>query len=229
MNLDHLTLAKGAHTARDQGVCAMEAVAWLAGEPHSDRPACTCPVIGTFVRRWNDDLRDADRNRLLLPLLPSLVGTRGSAELERRRSFRILDWMIRTYTPAWLDLIPSLTEHAAALRGLAPTVDPASAQAARDPVDAARAAAWAAARAAARGAAWDARAAARAAAWAAARAAAWAAAWAAARAAARAAAGAAAVDAAGAAAVDALAPTVARLQASAAELVAELCAMKESA
>jgi len=29
-----------------------------------------------------------------------------------------LDWLIRVYTPAWLDLVPDLANHAEALRGL---------------------------------------------------------------------------------------------------------------
>jgi hypothetical protein len=35
-----LILKQGSHTAREYGMCAMEAVAWLAGEPHSDTPTC---------------------------------------------------------------------------------------------------------------------------------------------------------------------------------------------
>ena len=39
------TLAHGAHDSPADGLCAMEAAAWLAGEPHSDHPACVSPVI----------------------------------------------------------------------------------------------------------------------------------------------------------------------------------------
>lgn len=34
--LETLTILKGSHTTREQGLCVMEAVAWFAGEPHSD-------------------------------------------------------------------------------------------------------------------------------------------------------------------------------------------------
>ena len=72
-----ITLKSGSHAKREEGVCAMEAVAWLAGEPHSDAPACTSPVIASFLRRWNDILpTDAERNRLLRPLLPLMVDTK---------------------------------------------------------------------------------------------------------------------------------------------------------
>jgi len=43
--LNNIVLRYGSHGTSDKGMCAMEAVAWLANEPHSDRPACTCSVI----------------------------------------------------------------------------------------------------------------------------------------------------------------------------------------
>ena len=35
-NLNEIVLSRGAHASREKGVCAMELVAWLAGEKHSD-------------------------------------------------------------------------------------------------------------------------------------------------------------------------------------------------
>jgi hypothetical protein len=248
-----IDLKKGAHGSREAGVCAMEAAAWLAGEPHSDKPQCACPVLAAFVIAWNDALpTDEDRNRILKPFIPRLVGSRSTPAVEERRSYLALDWLIRVQTPAWLDLRDDLKPHAAALRALDVIQDMATATAACVPVNAA----WAAAGAAAWAAAWDA---AWAAAWAAAGAAAWAAARdaagaaardaarAAARAAAWAAAGAAARDAAGDAAWDAplvaageaawaaawdaardaLQPTVAQLQLSAADLLDRMLAVTE--
>ena len=238
------TLKSGSHEPNDDAnFCVMEAVAYVAGEPWSDHPACTCPVITAVMVSWNDSLpNDDDRARLLLPLIPALVGTRGSKALETRRANMTADWYIRVHTPAWLRLA-GLTTQAEALEAFpeitdfakAPTLKPTlnairkDAAAARSAAgDAAEDAAWAAAWAAARAAAGDA---ARAAAGDAARAAAWAAARAAARAAAMDAARAAARDAAGAeagaAAMDALAPTVAALQESAVDLVKRMCAEKD--
>jgi hypothetical protein len=203
LKLDTITLAKGGHDDRDDGVCLLEAVAWWADEDHTDTPECVSTVLTTFGQKLNDVLPDATR-QTLVPLIPSLVGTRGDG-LDETRSYMALDWLVRTYTPAWLDLA-GLTVEAQALRDLRRIVDLAAAQAAGPVVrdgrekaraagDAARDAAWAAARAAARDAAWDA-------AWAAA----WDAAWAAAGA------------AAWAAARDKLQPTVDQLQTSAIEL-----------
>ena len=85
---DQFPLRRGAHDRRDDGMCAMEMVAWLAGEAHSDEPRCACPVIASYVRALNDLLPDdGARTRLLRPLVPKFVNTRGNAQDERRRGF----------------------------------------------------------------------------------------------------------------------------------------------
>jgi len=203
-------LAKGAHKKADGVACLMEAVAFVAGERWSDHPTCACPVIGAFLRTWNDDLPDDERDVLLRPLVPLLVGTRSTPAIERRRAMMAADWLIREHTPAWLRLA-GLSVQADALAALPEITDFAQCPSLMPVLTAAKNDA-AAASAAARDAAWDAaraaaRAAARDAAWDAARAAAWDAArdaaWDAARAAARDAAWDAAWDAARAAARDA--------------------------
>jgi hypothetical protein len=101
--LKTLSLKSGAHSP-DSTFCVMEAVAFVAGEEWSDRPQCACPVIGAFLRSWNDGLpSDAERDRLLKDLIPQLVGTRNK-DVERKRSLMAADWLIRTHTPAWLRL-----------------------------------------------------------------------------------------------------------------------------
>ena len=148
------SLGHGAHKGLDDGMCVMEAVAYVAGCPWSDSPPCVCPVIATFMRNWNDNLpTDKDRDRLLKPLIPALIGTKASDRLSERRSYMTLDWLIRVHTPKWLDLVPSLKPHALALRDLDEIADMAGAVAAGKKTAAARAAAWDAAWAAARDAA----------------------------------------------------------------------------
>ena len=100
--LPSITLTKGDHPSFDQGACAMELVAFLAGEPHSSAPECACPVIAEILRSWNDDLPGPDRNRLLKPLLPRVAGSRSSPEVMAIRAWMVIDWLIRTWTPAWL-------------------------------------------------------------------------------------------------------------------------------
>jgi hypothetical protein len=178
-------LLTGKHVP-DGEMCLLEAVSYVAGERWSDHPRCVSKVIGAFGRAWNDQLDDATRQRLR-EYIPRMIGTATGAADDRARAWLATDWLVRTFTPAWLDLA-GLSDDAAGLRALPELTSAASWRTARPTVEAARARAWDAAGAAAGDAAWDA-----------AGAAAWDAAGAAARAAARAAAG----DAAGAAAGDA--------------------------
>ena len=180
-----ITLKSGSHATREEGVCAMEAVAWLAGERHSDAPKCACPVIGGFLRSWNDALTtDESRQRLLLPLLPLAVSTRADDDTELMRSYMALDWLIRVHGATWMQLA-GLDDYAKALSGLDELDSPMAVEkavplldAAREVAEAAGEAAWEAARATARATAWAATwEAAGAAAGEAARTAAWAATW----------------------------------------------------
>jgi hypothetical protein len=204
IDLDTLTLTSGSHTSFESGACLLEAASYMAGERFSDQPNCVSPVLGTYGRRLNDTLPTVRRQELKA-YIPQLIGTADDGQ-DEARSYIALDWLIRTYTPAFLHLA-GLTVEAQELRSLRRIVDPVAAQSAGPVVRNARTKA---------AAAWDAaRAAAGAAAWAAAGDAAWAAAWDAAGAAARAAARAAAGAAAGAA----LKPTVEMLQTSAIALL----------
>jgi hypothetical protein len=217
-------LSHGSHATPQQGRCAMEWVSYIAGEPHSDTPACVSPVLRGFGISLNDNWDDEQRQKLR-PYLARCIGTAGDGR-DVERGWLAMDWLIRVFTPRFLDLVPELDEQAARLRALAPVMasvalDDAmivlgdarqASAAAGDAVwDAVKDAAWAAAW----DAAWDAvKDAARDAVWAAARDAAWDAvkdaAWAAGRDAAWA--------ATGAAAGDVLKPAVADLQASALDL-----------
>lgn len=101
--IDQHPLRRGAHPSRDDGMCAMEMVAWLAGEEHSDEPACACPVLAALVRACNDAMTDHSRNRFLRPLVPLLVNSRGSAADERQRGMVALDGLVRELLPRWLE------------------------------------------------------------------------------------------------------------------------------
>lgn len=105
--LEQIDLGMGAHAKQDRldRACVMEAVAYVAGEPWSDRPECACSVITAFLRAWNDDIPDDDtRTRLLRPLVPRLVGSRSTAEVEMRRAYLALDWLVRVHLPTWLEV-----------------------------------------------------------------------------------------------------------------------------
>ena len=246
IDLKTLVLKKGNHQSPEAGMCVMEAVAYVAGEPHSDHPQCACPVITKFLINWNDALEtDEDRVRLLRDLVPMIVGTRSRA-VEARRSKMAHDWFCRVFTAEWLDLA-GLHEHATLVREnpclevlqAAQSAAEKSESAARSAAEsaarsaaesAARSAAWSAAESAARSAAWSAarsaaRSAAESAAESAARSAARSAAWSAAESAAESA----AWSAARSAALVILSPAVQRLQTSAVELVRAMIAVTEEA
>ena len=57
------TLSSGGHGGIDEGMCVMEAVAYVAGEPWSDAPACACPVIGHSRSRGTTRCRATKRPR----------------------------------------------------------------------------------------------------------------------------------------------------------------------
>lgn len=134
--LEKLRVDRGAHGTFAKGHCALELVAWLAKEPHSDHPKCTCPVIAAFVRRWNDGIRgDDDRTRVLLPLLPLLVGTRIDDESVRlERAYLAIDWQVRDTLPRFLRLA-ELRDLAEELEALTPIVDVATRKVARPVID----------------------------------------------------------------------------------------------
>ena len=158
--LDKLVLDGGAHDSVDKGFCAMELVSWLADEPFSDHPKCVSPVLGQFLRQWNDALDDAGRQKLK-PYLSRTIGTAYDGR-DEERAWLCTDWLVRVCAPAWLELA-GVKESAAALRALPPILSTAAAKEAQPTIDAGRAAgaaawaaAWDAAGDAAGDAAWDA-------------------------------------------------------------------------
>jgi hypothetical protein len=129
-------LAYGTHASPADGRCAMEWVSHLAGEPHSDQPECVSPVLRVFCIALNDGLEDEPRQRLR-PYLARTIGTAGDGQ-DPRRAWMALDWLIRTFTPAWLALADEAA-NALVLAALAPVTDPASLDAALAPLGRARA------------------------------------------------------------------------------------------
>jgi hypothetical protein len=89
-------LRYGAHDSPEDGVCAMELLAFLEGHAHSARPPCTCEVVTAYVHRFNDLMED-DRQRLI-PYLGRLVGT-VSKEHQADRAERALRRVLVTLVP----------------------------------------------------------------------------------------------------------------------------------
>ena len=117
LDLDTLVLRSGAHTSPSDGVSLMEAVSALAGEPWSNRPSCTSPVIAAYARSLNDWLPDDARQQLKV-YIPRLVGT-AAPDFELRRAFACADATVRVFAPLAF-AAAGLVEEAAKLGALAP-------------------------------------------------------------------------------------------------------------
>lgn len=69
-------LSRGRHRNPRKGACLMELTSYLAGEPWSDHPRCTHPLVACLAREVNDNVRDASRSRLAR-MIPDLIGLDG--------------------------------------------------------------------------------------------------------------------------------------------------------
>jgi hypothetical protein len=94
------TLAYGTHPNPQDGRCAMEWVAHLAGERHSDQPDCVSPVVRALCVALNDGLSCTERQRLR-PYLTRTIGTVADG-LDDWRAWMALDWLVGVYAPTWL-------------------------------------------------------------------------------------------------------------------------------
>ena len=101
IDLATVRLDRGAHKSRDGTVGVMEAVAWFAGEPHTNHPETVSPVISAFCQLINDSVGDEERQRLV-GYIPRLVDTKAAHDVELRRVMAIADWAVRVAAPAAL-------------------------------------------------------------------------------------------------------------------------------
>jgi len=105
-------LNRGKHSSPRTGVCVMELASMLAGEPFSDRPECVCPVIGAFLRAYNDAIDDG-RRQDLYAYATKAVDSRACSSVEQARVDRLNEWTEeRRYSrrtgrliPGWLRAI----------------------------------------------------------------------------------------------------------------------------
>jgi hypothetical protein len=71
----------------------MELASMLAEEPFSDRPRNASPVVGAFLRTYNDGLDD-ERRQDLYPLASLIVGSAGRRLVEKERASRCLEFAL---------------------------------------------------------------------------------------------------------------------------------------
>jgi hypothetical protein len=92
-----IKLGKGKHSSPSNGACVMELASMLAGEPFADHPRSVCPVIGSFLRAYNDALDDC-RRQDLYAYAAAVVGSRSSQAVERARADRLAEWAAHAAT-----------------------------------------------------------------------------------------------------------------------------------
>ena len=105
----NVKLSKGKHASPEDGACVMELASMLSGEAFSDHPVSVCPVIGAFLRAYNDWIDD-DRRQDLYEYAARVVGSREGDEIQRARADRMAAWSGQIHrrwwsfslTPAWL-------------------------------------------------------------------------------------------------------------------------------
>ena len=99
-----ITLSKGKHDSPEDGACAMELASMLAGEPFSDHPRSVCPVIGSFLRAYNDRIDD-ERRQDLLAYAAKVVGSRASQDVQHARAERLSAWAFEGHWLRWLQRV----------------------------------------------------------------------------------------------------------------------------
>ena len=91
-----IKLSKGKHSTPEDGACVMELASMLAGEPFTDHPASVCPVIGSFLRSYNDSI-DERRRQSLYDYASKVVGSRSSRRAQEARAERLTEWADEIY------------------------------------------------------------------------------------------------------------------------------------
>ena len=92
-------LSRGKHRTPRRGACFMEMASVLAGEPWTDSPRCTHPLLAHLARTVNDATSDAARG-LLAPHIPSVIGVRGGG----------LSWEVTLTAAVAMDAVPWVPE-----------------------------------------------------------------------------------------------------------------------
>ena len=91
-----IKLSKGKHSSPEDGACVMELASMLAGEAFTDHPVSVCPVVGSFLRAYNDSIDD-NRRQSLYEYASNVVGSRGPQRDQHARAERLAQWADDVY------------------------------------------------------------------------------------------------------------------------------------
>jgi hypothetical protein len=95
-----IKLSTGRHSSPEVGACVMELASMLAGEPFSDHPVSVCPVIGSFLRAYNDVLDD-NRRQDLYAYAAKVVGSTRAEAVQRARADMLAAWALEMRQRRW--------------------------------------------------------------------------------------------------------------------------------
>ncbi len=149
--LETIELLSGSHSGPTQGMCAMEAVAFLATGEWTDMPPCVPYAVARLSQRCNDGFRsNADRTAWMRARAPYILRAKSGADADRQRAYVAAE-IAREVAVAPLR---ARGRDTSAIDACAPITDGASARAVRDALRKADDAAYAAADTAAYAAAY---------------------------------------------------------------------------
>jgi predicted DNA-binding WGR domain protein len=89
------------HSKAERRACSGALEAWIA-RASDVAPACTSPLVRTFVWRWTWRLGKSGREDVA-SRIDGLVGSAASRATELGRAWRALDWLVRVHTVACLE------------------------------------------------------------------------------------------------------------------------------
>ena len=98
----------------------MELASMLAGEPFGDHPKSVCPVIGAFLRDYNDSV-PGDRRQDLYRYAAVVVDTRASKRVQRARAVHLAAWSSEMRRRRYATFLPNVVA-----RGLSRLLKPPS-------------------------------------------------------------------------------------------------------
>jgi hypothetical protein len=99
-----IKLSKGKHASPEDGACVMELASMLAGERFGDHPDSVCPVIGSFLRTYNDFVDD-ERRQDLYAYAAQVVGSRAPSHVQWARAERLKAWATENLRRRWTRLM----------------------------------------------------------------------------------------------------------------------------
>ena len=104
--VDDMVLSRGGHLTRKESMCLMEAVAYIGGSGHTDRPECACPVVTEFAIEVNDNIvDDTIRNAALKPVIRNILNSQTDHRgVLKNRSFHLAKGVVTTFLPMLLSV-----------------------------------------------------------------------------------------------------------------------------